>query len=76
MSFDVHRTTTWYAGRKPQIVKCEIEGLGHAWSGGDGSVPYSAPAGPDATLLMWTFFARHQRVALTAPQALTETTEA
>ena len=69
------RTTTWYAGRKPQIVKCEIEGLGHAWSGGDGSVPYSAPAGPDATLLMWTFFARHQRVALTAPQAITEITE-
>lgn len=56
-----YKTTTYYAGRKPQVVKCEIDLLGHAWSGGQASVPYSAPEGPDATLLMWTFFSRQQR---------------
>jgi poly(hydroxyalkanoate) depolymerase family esterase len=58
-----YESRTWYAGRKPQLVACEIEQLGHAWSGGDGSVEFSAPEGPDATLMMWTFFARHRRVA-------------
>lgn len=57
-----YESATWYAGRKPQLVACEIEHLGHAWSGGDGSVAFSAPEGPDATLMMWTFFARHRRL--------------
>ena len=56
------QTTTFYAGRKPQVVSCEITGLGHAWSGGDDSVAFSAREGPDAALLMWSFFARHQRL--------------
>jgi len=56
-----YKTTTYYAGRKPMLVKCEIDGLGHAWSGGEGSLDYSAPEGPDATLLLWTFFSGQQR---------------
>jgi poly(hydroxyalkanoate) depolymerase family esterase len=56
-----YQSATWYAGRKPQLVACEIDHLGHAWSGGDGSVEFSAPEGPDATLMMWTFFSRHRR---------------
>jgi poly(hydroxyalkanoate) depolymerase family esterase len=32
-----------------------IDGLGHAWSGGDGSYRYSDPHGPDATALLGTF---------------------
>lgn len=56
-----YQTSTWYAGRKPQLVKCDVDALGHAWSGGDGSVEYSEPEGPDATLMMWTFFAYHRR---------------
>ena len=59
-----YATATYYAGRKPQLVHCEIAALGHAWSGGDGSVPFSAREGPDATLMMWEFFARHRRVAV------------
>ncbi|MDP3756186.1 PHB depolymerase family esterase [Polaromonas sp.] len=58
-----YESTTYYAGRKPLLVSCEIEHLGHAWSGGDGSVDFSAPEGPDATLMMWTFFAHHRRPA-------------
>lgn len=56
-----YQSATWYAGRKPQLVACEIDHLGHAWSGGDSSVKFSAPEGPDATLMMWTFFSRHRR---------------
>ena len=50
-----------YAGRKPQLVRCDIAGLDHAWSGGAGKLAFSAPEGPDASLMMWTFFARHRR---------------
>lgn len=57
-----YKTSTYYAGRKPQVVKCEIDALGHAWSGGDDSVPFSVAPGPDATRLLWTFFAQHKRV--------------
>ncbi len=62
-----YECATWYAGRKPQLVACEIAQLGHAWSGGDGSVEFSAPEGPDATLMMWTFFARHRRIQALSP---------
>ena len=58
-----YKTTAYYAGRKPRVVKCEIDHLGHAWSGGEGGMNYSSPEGPDATLLMWTFFSRQQRLA-------------
>ena len=64
-----YKTTTYYAGRKPMLVKCEIDGLGHAWSGGEGSLDYSAPEGPDATLLLWAFFSRQQRLQ-SAPVAM------
>ena len=50
-----------YAGRKPQLVSCDVAGLGHAWSGGAAKLAFSAPEGPDASLMMWTFFARHRR---------------
>jgi poly(hydroxyalkanoate) depolymerase family esterase len=55
-----YSTTTHYAGRKPQLVQCDITSLGHAWSGGDDSVSFSTRAGPNATLMMWAFFARHR----------------
>ncbi|MEO7400658.1 MAG: PHB depolymerase family esterase [Polaromonas sp.] len=64
-----YHTSSYYAGRKPRVVKCEIEALGHAWSGGDAALSFSAPEGPDATLLMWTFFAQQQRLPK-APEAV------
>ena len=57
------QSTTYYAGRKPQVVSCEVTGLGHAWSGGDSNVPFSAHEGPNASLMLWSFFARHKRPA-------------
>jgi poly(hydroxyalkanoate) depolymerase family esterase len=59
-----YQASTWYAGRKPQLVKCDVNMLGHAWSGGDASFAFNAPQGPDASLMMWTFFSYHRR----APQ--------
>lgn len=55
------KTSTYYAGRRPELMSCEIDSLGHAWSGGEGSVAFSSPTGPDATLLMWNFFVRQRR---------------
>ncbi|HSV35264.1 MAG TPA: PHB depolymerase family esterase [Ramlibacter sp.] len=39
----------------------EVEGLGHAWSGGAARKPYSDGAGPDASRMMWAFAAKHFR---------------
>jgi poly(hydroxyalkanoate) depolymerase family esterase len=57
-----YQTSTWYAGRKPQLMRCDVDALGHAWSGGDASVKFNEPHGPDATLMMWTFFTYHRRM--------------
>ncbi len=37
---------------------CEIEGLGHAWSGGAAGHAYSDPQGPDASRMIWAFMAK------------------
>jgi poly(hydroxyalkanoate) depolymerase family esterase len=36
-----------------------IEGMNHAYSGGDASTMYSDPAGPEVTAPMWTFLLAH-----------------
>ena len=63
-----YQTFTWYAGRKPQLVKCDVDMLGHAWSGGDASLEFNEPHGPDASLLMWTFFSYHRRAPVQQPK--------
>ncbi|EHP38272.1 poly(3-hydroxybutyrate) depolymerase [Cupriavidus basilensis OR16] len=49
---------TWNRGL---VELCEVAGLDHAWSGGDGDYPYHASIGPDASALMWEFFKQHRR---------------
>jgi poly(hydroxyalkanoate) depolymerase family esterase len=44
-----------------------VHGMSHAWSGGDGSQPFSDPSGPDATAAMYDFFMRHPAPSLTRP---------
>lgn len=48
-------------GRAVAATLVEIEGLGHAWSGGAANAPFSDPAGPDATAMIWRFFAKRLR---------------
>jgi len=42
------------------VRMCRVQGLGHAWSGGDDAVPFHSSKGPDASALAWEFF-RYQR---------------
>ncbi|MBC8118035.1 MAG: PHB depolymerase family esterase, partial [Burkholderiaceae bacterium] len=43
----------------PVIEQWEIQGVGHAWSGGDAAGSYTDARGPDATRAMLEFFNRH-----------------
>lgn len=53
--------TDFKAGRRIAVTLCSVEGLGHAWSGGAPGRPFSDPQGPDASRLIWAFFARQWR---------------
>jgi poly(hydroxyalkanoate) depolymerase family esterase len=46
------------AGGRVVATLCEVQGLGHAWSGGAAGQPYSDPRGPDASRMIWAFAAR------------------
>lgn len=52
------RLTEFRARGQVQVALREIEGLGHAWSGGAPRVAYSDPTGPDASALIWAFMER------------------
>ena len=39
----------------------EIQGMDHAWPGGDSRYPFADPSGPDGTSIMWDFFRQHTR---------------
>ncbi len=41
-----------------------IDGLGHAWSGGDAQETFNDPAGPDASLMVMQFLQRYRLAAL------------
>jgi poly(hydroxyalkanoate) depolymerase family esterase len=43
------------------VRSLSIDGLGHAWSGGDAGQPFNDAAGPDASRLMVDFLMRHRR---------------
>ena len=54
------------AAGKPVVEQVMVEGMGHAWSGGDKAGSYTDPTGPDASKLIWTFFAAHPMKGATA----------
>jgi poly(3-hydroxybutyrate) depolymerase len=48
----LQRTREWRQDGRAIVRLVEIEGLGHAWSGGDPSVPFNDGAAPDATAMI------------------------
>jgi len=49
-------TMDWLGPKRHlQVSLREIEGLGHAWSGGAASQAFSDPKGPDASRMVWAF---------------------
>ncbi len=50
--------TDWKIGQLVVASLAEIQGLGHAWSGGAASQTFSDPAGPDASRMVWAFAQR------------------
>jgi len=55
-------TRDYVRGGRRVVRLCRVQGLGHAWSGGDEAVPFHSAKGPDATSMLWEFF-RYQRRA-------------
>ncbi|SIT46687.1 Esterase, PHB depolymerase family [Paraburkholderia ribeironis] len=53
-------TRDYVRGGRRVVRLCRVQGLAHAWSGGDDAVPFHSAKGPDASTLVWEFF-RHQR---------------
>jgi poly(hydroxyalkanoate) depolymerase family esterase len=43
------------------LRKVLVDGLDHAWSGGSEELPFNDAKGPDATRMIWEFFATFQR---------------
>ena len=46
-----------------------VEGLDHAWSGGNAEHEFNDPQGPDASRMIWEFFTDFQRSEQKAPAA-------
>jgi len=61
-------TVTEYKSRgRTAATLCEVQGLGHAWSGGDGSERFSDDRGPDASRMVWAFMLRQFKAGLKVP---------
>jgi poly(3-hydroxybutyrate) depolymerase len=43
------------------VEQLEVDGLGHAWSGGAPGGSYTDPRGPSAAEAIWAFFDRAGR---------------
>jgi poly(hydroxyalkanoate) depolymerase family esterase len=54
-----HTTYANGASSKSLLESYIVHGLGHAWSGGSSAGSYTDPAAPDATSILWQFFASH-----------------
>lgn len=53
----------WILDDVPVVRLCRIEQLRHAWSGGDGAIPFHVSEGPESSRLIYDFFRLHRRTA-------------
>ncbi len=60
-----YRTLSYTApgDTKPRVIAAQVEGLEHAWSGGASGLRYNSGIGPDASAMLWSFFARQRRAS-------------
>lgn len=56
---DFRRSITYAPNGNAAIEHWTVEGLGHAWSGGQAAGSYADPKGPDASAEMIRFFLNH-----------------
>ena len=56
---DFRRSITYAPNGNAAIEHWTVEGLGHAWSGGQAAGSYADPKGPDASAEMIRFFLKH-----------------
>jgi poly(hydroxyalkanoate) depolymerase family esterase len=54
-------TIEYRDGARTLVRMVRVDGLGHAWSGGDPAFPYNDPQPPDATALLGAFVAEEIR---------------
>lgn len=54
-------TVDYKLGKRTLLRVCQIFDLQHAWSGGDAAYRFNERKGPDASRMLWNFFARHRR---------------
>jgi poly(hydroxyalkanoate) depolymerase family esterase len=62
-----YETRDYRRGDMLLLRKVLVEGLDHSWSGGDGAHAFNDPKGPDASRMIWEFFAGFQRSKQKAP---------
>jgi len=53
----VVRVREWSRDGRPLVRLVEVEGLGHAWGGGDATLPYNDASAPDATAMLESWLA-------------------
>jgi poly(hydroxyalkanoate) depolymerase family esterase len=56
-----YRRTDYLQGRQVVARRILVEGLEHAWSGGDPRYPFNDAGGPDASSLVWDFVSMFRR---------------
>jgi poly(hydroxyalkanoate) depolymerase family esterase len=56
-----YRQKDYLRNKRVLLRKIVVEGMGHAWSGGDERHPFNYAAGPDASRLIWDFVSMFRR---------------
>ena len=56
-----YRQMDYLHNKRIVMRKIIVEGMDHAWSGGDERHPFNDAAGPDASKLIWDFVSRFRR---------------
>lgn len=56
-----YRQKDYLDNKRVLLRKIMVEGMGHAWSGGDERHPFNDSAGPDASRLIWDFVSMFRR---------------